>query len=329
VQYGQILEQVRERLGAKPGVKRLVDGLSEPARLRLQLGLARLWPGTKLPGFVSRTLTDEPPEARLPRGPKRREWPPLEEASLPSVRGEVAILEGCVMRVLFPDVHVALRRLLRRVGFTVREVEAGCCGALHAHVGLLDGARERLDRLMEAVPEGVPLIVDSAGCGSHLKEALPPGRACFDATEFLDAQGLGEALAESRGVQAVVSYHDACHLAHGQRIKDAPRRLIRSVPGLRYVELPEADVCCGSAGVYNLTQPAYARALLDRKWATVQATGAEILATGNPGCHSWIQQASEEQGARVRVMHTLELLEASFSGNQALEGAAPSAPSLI
>jgi glycolate oxidase iron-sulfur subunit len=190
--------------------------------------------------------------------------------------------------------------------------------------------------LVESLPGEIPVIVDSAGCGSFVKEyglvgaasdslsrpqaggGLGRGQAfasrVFDASEFLVQNGLTEALKTSPGVPKTATYHDACHLAHGQRIKDAPRELIQNVPRLRFVELQEADMCCGSAGVYNLTQPGYARRLLDRKWANVEATGAEILATGNPGCHSWIQQASDEHGRRVRVVHTLELLESSFCG---------------
>ncbi|MEX2242710.1 MAG: (Fe-S)-binding protein [Fimbriimonadaceae bacterium] len=316
VEYGQILERARHELGAGPGVKRLVDGLSDPSKFRLQVGLAKMWPGTKVPGFMSRTLTDEPPEARLPRIERRAAWPALDERELPEVKGEVYLLEGCVMRVMYADVHEALRRLLRRVGFVVRESKAGCCGALHAHSGLLEDAGRLADQMVEDMPDDLPVIVDSAGCGSFMKEYQVEKFAArvFDASEFLQRNGLAERLKSSPGVPATATYHDACHLAHGQRITDAPRALVQNVPRLRFVELSEADMCCGSAGVYNLTQPGYARRLLDRKWANVEATGAEILATGNPGCHSWIQQASDEHGKRVRVVHTLELLESSFSG---------------
>ena len=256
------------------------------------------------------------------------------------MKGEVYMLEGCAMRVLYPDVHEALRRLLRRLGFAVRKSESGCCGALHAHSGFLDDARNLADRLVESMADEIPVIVDSAGCGSFMKEygllseapsprmdrvADLPRRSpkestrakglgvgnfvarVFDASEFLFQNGLIELLKTSPGIPATATYHDACHLAHGQRIKDAPRDLLQNVPRLTLVELQEADMCCGSAGVYNLTQPGYARRLLDRKWANVIASSAEILATGNPGCHSWIQQASDEHGRPVRVMHTLDL----------------------
>jgi glycolate oxidase iron-sulfur subunit len=179
---------------------------------------------------------------------------------------------------------------------------------------MLDGAEERVNRLVEAMPGDIPIIVDSAGCGSWMKEQPALKARTQDATEFLVAHGLIDALKDSPGVSATVTYHDACHLAHGQRIKDAPRRLIQAIPRATYVELNESDMCCGSAGIYNLTQPSRARALLDRKWGHIAHSGAQIVAMGNPGCHSWIQQAADEAGSQVRVLHTLDLLEASFSG---------------
>lgn len=314
VEYGQILEQAREQLGASPAVSKLVDRLSDPGKFRLQVALGQLWPGNRVPGFVAKSLSDEPPQADLPRLPKNGDWPPLDETLLPAVTGEVYILEGCVMRVLYPHVHTALRRLLRRVGFSVRETKAGCCGALHAHSGLSNKAKTKSNQLVESMFGDLPIIVDSAGCGSFMKESRDLEHRTFDASEFLLQNGLNARLAESKGLNATVTYHDACHLAHGQRIKDAPRTLIQAIPGIQFVELPESDMCCGSAGIYNLTEPDRARALLDRKWANVASTGAEILVTGNPGCHAWIQQAGQERGGRVQVLHTLDLLEASFSG---------------
>ncbi|MCH7904287.1 MAG: (Fe-S)-binding protein [Armatimonadetes bacterium] len=322
VKYGQILELAREKIDQGPAVKKLLDGLSDPKTFRRQVALAKLWPGSRLPGLLSRQLTDEPPQARLPKVSTRQQWPELEDATLPDLTGEVYLLEGCAMRVLYPGVHDATRRLLRRVGLMVRETEAGCCGALHAHSGFIDDAKARATKLIEDMPDDLPVIVNSAGCGSAMKEygelVGDAGSAfserVFDPTEFLAELGLASTLAKSRGIRARVTYHDACHLAHGQLIKDAPRQLIQAVPQVEFVELHESDMCCGSAGVYNLTQPTYARALLDRKWENVEASRADIVVTGNPGCHSWIEQASDENGARVKVLHTLELLESSFSG---------------
>jgi glycolate oxidase iron-sulfur subunit len=126
--------------------------------------------------------------------------------------------------------------------------------------------------------------------------------------------GLSEALAAAVVTTGkTVTYHDACHLAHGQKITTQPRSLLTAIPGLDFVELKEADLCCGSGGIYNVTQPHLARQLLERKWANVQATGAGIVVTGNPGCHAWIQQRSREAGGSVRVMHTAEFLESALS----------------
>ena len=324
VQYGHIAELARERLAKadpKPVRGLLLKGLTDPKLARIQMALGRMLPGRKLPAFLSEWIAGAPAEAQTPPAPSNDPWPPLDERDLPPVRGEVFLLRGCVMRVLFDPVHEATVRLLRRVGYRVLAADAGCCGALHAHNGMLDDARSLARRLVEDVPPEVPVIVNSAGCGSTLKEygtldeALAPfaGRV-HEATVFLLREGLGQALAAAPGLDETVTYHDACHLAHGQKITHAPRGLIQAVPHLRYVPLEEADTCCGSAGIYNVLQPKMARALLDRKWSYVQQTGARIVATGNPGCHAWIEQASREQGGTVRVVHTLELLEAAFSG---------------
>ncbi|MCH8980029.1 MAG: (Fe-S)-binding protein [Armatimonadetes bacterium] len=322
VEYGHILELARQKLDQSKGLKKLLDGLSDPAAFRRQVGLAKLWPGTKVPGFVSRQVTDEKPQARLPRVNQPQKWPKINEAEMPELQGEVYLLEGCAMRVLYPGVHEATRRLLRRVGFSVRETDAGCCGALHAHSGFLEDAQGRAKDLVAAMPDGLPVIVNSAGCGSAMKgygaligelgEKFAEG--VYDATEFLEQHGLADKLTSSPGIEAKATYHDACHLAHGQLIKAAPRALIQAIPGIQFVELPDSDTCCGSAGVYNLTQPTYARQLLDNKWEAVTETKAQIVATGNPGCQAWIEQASDERGGEVKVLHTLELLEASFSG---------------
>jgi glycolate oxidase iron-sulfur subunit len=241
---------------------------------------------------------------------------------LPPVVGEVYLLEGCAMRVLYPRVHAATRRLLRRVGYTVRAVDAGCCGSMHAHNGYLEEAAERAEALVAAMPDDLPVIVDSAGCGSTMKRYsdLVPGSWQFagrvkDAAEFLGLHGLTELLATTSQLQSLsITYHDACHLAHGQGIKETPRVLLGAISGIELRELPESDMCCGSAGIYNVTQPKMARELLDRKLANVETTGAAIVATGNPGCHAWIAQGARQVGSKTVVRHTMEVLEAAFIG---------------
>jgi glycolate oxidase iron-sulfur subunit len=111
-----------------------------------------------------------------------------------------------------------------------------------------------------------------------------------------------------------VTYHDACHLAHGQRIRSQPRDLLEAIPGIEFIPLANSDRCCGSAGIYSVTQPAMAHTLRDAKWATIEATGAEIVAMGNPGCHAWLAQASRSAKSSIRVMHTAEVLECALSG---------------
>jgi glycolate oxidase iron-sulfur subunit len=347
VDYEQILEIARDRLEREVpnrAKQSLLKGMTSPRRLRIQLLLGRLYPGRRIPQFLSKWLSGQSPEAELPRMHPNASYPPLDEAALPPVRGEVYLLEGCAMRVLFPNVHAATRRLLRRVGYGVRESGAGCCGALHAHNGFLGEARALAEKLLQAMQDDLPIIVNSAGCGSTMKHyhnlfeegperILPRGEEhvgpdagpglgppwaegwrsrAFDVSEFLLRQGLGEVLSRGR-LDAKVAYHDACHLAHGQGVRSEPRALLSSVPGLELVDLQESDMCCGSAGIYNLTEPQLARRLLERKWRNLVATEAEIVALGNPGCHAWIEQAAREHGSTVRVLHTVEVLEEALN----------------
>ncbi|HWD41656.1 MAG TPA: (Fe-S)-binding protein [Fimbriimonas sp.] len=329
VQYGEILEIARDKIESErpqKGKSALLESTTRPGLLKLQLTAGKLMPGRRIPGFVSRFVSGEAPEADRPEPQKPASFPPLQESSIEQVKGEVYFLEGCAMRVLYPRVHQATRRLLRRAGYVVRDVDQGCCGALHAHNGHLEDARRLAAATLQAFPGDLPVVVNSAGCGSTMKEygallgtdeARGFASRVFDLSEFLLKNGLREALAKAPGLEAAVTYHDACHLAHGQRITKPPRELIQAIPGIRFTELPEADTCCGSAGIYNVVEPAMARKLLERKWANVEATDASIVATGNPGCHAWIAQAAREHGRQVSVLHTAELLEAAFSGLEA------------
>jgi len=234
------------------------------------------------------------------------------------------------MRVLYPRVHQATRRLLRRIGYVVKEVDQGCCGALHAHNGNLDIAKKMASDLIASMSGSLPVVINSAGCGSTMKEythlldnelsAVDFAERCFDASEFLLAGGLLDALQSAKGLKITATYHDACHLAHGQRITKQPRDLVAAIPGIELGPLAEADMCCGSAGIYNVIQPEMARSLLERKYANIAQTGASVVATGNPGCHSWIAQAAREHGQKIQVLHTLELLEAAFIGLESFGG---------
>jgi glycolate oxidase iron-sulfur subunit len=312
VEYGALLELSRQKLEQiRPDKRRrtLLDQLTNPAITKLQFAFAGLLPSKKMPSFVARMWSDEPAQALLPIPQKAEHYSPLDEEQWPPIRGEVVLLEGCAMRVLFPNVHLATRRLLRRVGYRVRPIDLGCCGALHAHSGFLEEGESRAKEVARRA-QGLPIISNSAGCGSWLKDAGVT--ATRDLSEFLLENSLISELQKTKWSGPPVTYHAACHLAHGQKITAAPLELLGAIPGLDLRPLEEADRCCGSAGTYNLTQPTMARTLLERKWGFVEATGAGWVVTGNPGCHAWIEQASRERGGKIRVIHTAEALETAF-----------------
>lgn len=321
VEYGSIFEQARARIEQelpRPAKRAFLTGLTRPGLLRVQLVLGKLWPGSRVPAFFAKLLGAASVEAELPVAQVGPVYPPLQEASLPPVRGEVYMLRGCVMRVLYDPVNEATRRLLRRVGYVVREVDDGCCGALHAHNGCLTEAQDMAKKLAAQFPGDLPIVVNSAGCGSTMKEYNHLiGDESFaaravDISEFLVREGLIDALRGAPGIDATLTYHDACHLAHGQRVTQPPRDLLAAIPRAKVVPLGESDLCCGSAGIYNILQPEMARTLLNRKWKNVELTQATLVATGNPGCHAWIAQAARENGRRVEVLHTVEVLERAF-----------------
>jgi glycolate oxidase iron-sulfur subunit len=232
-------------------------------------------------------------------------------------RGRAGLLTGCVQRHIYPGVNRDTARLLSLAGYDVVVPPAqACCGALDLHVGRLEAFRERATALAAAFPADIDfLVVNAAGCGSAMKDYahwidVPGARRIAmltrDITEILvDADlPLGP-------LDVTVTYHDACHLAHGQRIRREPRELLRRIPGLRLVELAESDLCCGSAGVYNLVHPDVADQLLARKVERIRDTGASIVASGNPGCLLQIAKGCREQGVPIEVVHPVELLRRS------------------
>lgn len=237
-------------------------------------------------------------------------------------RLRVGMFLGCVMRSLFGRVNRATIDVLERNGCEVI-VPPGqwCCGALNVHAGERSAASAMASRNLDVfLAAGVDaIIVNAAGCGAMMKdyaELLGDNERirsfCTkvkDVTEFLSALSLEPGLSSN---PARVTYHDACHLAHGQRIRRQPRELLRHVRGLEYVELPAADECCGAAGVYNLTQPVLAQAILDKKLDAVASTRAGVVATANPGCAMQIQAGLLDRGSTVRVCHPVELLAESY-----------------
>jgi glycolate oxidase iron-sulfur subunit len=233
---------------------------------------------------------------------------------------------GCVMHVAFADWNEASVRVLQRAGIeVVVPRDQGCCGAITIHAGELDRGRELARRNIAAFERsGADVyVINAAGCGSALKEygqlfhddpewrerAQAFSAKVRDITEYLDAVGLGPGL---KPLPAIATYQDPCHLAHAQRITAAPRRLLAQIPGLQLREMNESSLCCGSAGIYNVTQPAMAARLGRRKVDHVLAVQPEILVTANPGCALQIANGLRAQGSAVDVMHVVQLLDRSY-----------------
>ena len=288
-------------------------------RLVRKSGLVRLLPGT-LPAW----------EALLPPVPARSERtaPPAVTPAEGPRRARVALLTGCVQSVIFAAHNRATARVLAKNGCeVVVPTGQGCCGALNAHGGdherALTMARQTIDAFEAARADAV--VVNTSGCGAHMKaygHLLADDRAYAERARRFAAsvRDLAEFLAQEplRGPLAPVpltcTYHDPCHVVHGQKIKSEPRKLLAQIPGLRVVELTESDWCCGSAGIYNLTEPEMATRLLHRKVSHVLATGAEAVVTANPGCILQIQAGLGAHDARVRVMHLVEILDRAYGG---------------
>ncbi|HYV64613.1 MAG TPA: heterodisulfide reductase-related iron-sulfur binding cluster [Myxococcales bacterium] len=303
-----------------------------PARLRaaafLQLlyvksGLRWLFRALRLPSLLPARLTQL--ERLMPdvtAATLRARLPEMTPAS-GARRARVALLAGCVQRVYFPEVNAATIRVLAAEGCEVLVPRTqGCCGALSLHAGRDGEAKELARALIGSFPGDVDaVVVNAAGCGSHLKDLarLLPGdarAAAFaakvrDVTEFLAALP-PRATRHPLAVRA--AYHDACHLRHAQRIVEPPRQLLRGIPGLTLVELTDSDLCCGSAGVYNLVEPQSARQIGERKVTNVLAAAPELLVSANPGCTLQIQSILRDRGVSLRAAHPIEVLDASIRG---------------
>lgn len=350
VEYGLLLEIARaqvERSPARPALQRVVKRLilnlmAQPGAFAFAMRTARLlsplFGERALPAPVARMLGVKGVVAQLPSVQGKRESLTGVYPARGERRGRVGLLTGCVASVLFPEVNVATIAALQYNGFEVVVPRGqGCCGALHVHNGFPDEARRLALHLIECF-EREPvdaIIVNSAGCGSTMKEydrlfACTPHEArartfaarVKDVMEFLAEAGIRvpdrPLKARDGEHELVVTYHDACHLAHAQGVRRQPRDIIRSVPGVQLVELEEADMCCGSAGVYNLLQPEMASRLLRRKIERIRATGAEIVLTGNPGCLAWIAQGLRDLPQPIAIMHPVELLRNAYESRESL-----------
>jgi len=243
-------------------------------------------------------------------------------------RGRVALLLGCAQHAFFPDVNVATVRVLANNGFEVVAPKGqGCCGSLFVH----EGERERGKALARKAIEvfeatGADFVaINAAGCGSVMKDygellkedpvygarAAALSRRVHDVSEILAESGLNGML---HPVNLRVAYHDACHLAHGQRVRSQPRALLAAIPGLTLVPLQESDFCCGSAGIYNLLHPEISREFLNRKLDRLAAIGADVVVAGNPGCLLQIAAGLRERRMPMRAAHTIEILDWSYRG---------------
>jgi glycolate oxidase iron-sulfur subunit len=288
------------------GLKSLALGLGLMKMLGRVGDVAQLAPSADPPFFFSQTGKTFPAE-----GVRRH---------------RVAFLSGCVANISFARLHEASVRVLQRNG---REVVVpagqGCCGALHLHSGLPEDARALARRNIDALHGGAydAIVSNSAGCGAMLKEygellADDPTYATVaqrfaaqvrDITEFLASIELNRQMG---AVDAVVTYQDACHLAHGQRIRSAPRKLLAAIPGIALEEMASADICCGSAGSYNIVQNEMSLQILAHKMEAVNRTRATIVATANPGCELQLKAGVRLHGNRQRVMHVVELLDLAY-----------------
>ena len=238
----------------------------------------------------------------------------------------VALLSGCIANLCFARLNEATVRVLQANGCEVTvHGEQTCCGALHVHAGLRDPARRLARQNIDALIEGGfdAIITNAGGCGSTLKEydellehdpeyanrAKRWVSVVKDVNEFLASIELNPQMGE---VHATLTYQDSCHLAHGQKVRSAPRQLLQRVPGLKLKEMRMSDMCCGSAGIYNVVHTDMAMALLEKKMESVNATGAEGIATANPGCMLQLRAGVERFGRGQRVSHVVEILDEAY-----------------
>lgn len=294
-------------------------------------GLERLVRMLRLPRLLPKQLRElEPLTPRIQRrfSDELIRW---RERPASPARARVGMLTGCVQDLAFPDVNRDTVDVLLANGCEVVTPRAQfCCGSLHAHNGELELSREMARRNIDAMERACgalesldAIITNAAGCGSHLKHydrllAEDPkyaGRAKLwsvrvkDVHEWLMEIG---PVAPPAGEAVSVTYHEACHLCHGQKITQQPRDVLKLIPGLKLVELPEATWCCGSAGIYNITQPEMSQKLLKRKLANVDRTQAAVVASGNPGCSVQLQAGMRETGRTVEVVHPVTLLARAY-----------------
>ena len=330
VPYGHLLELTRERLAERrplPGVARLIlFSFARPALLALAMWSARLLRASRVPALLARApgrLGFAMAMLASTRRPTRlRSYEPRGDGS----RGPAATLHGCVMEGLFSDVNRATERTLAVNGYRVVEAAGQrCCGALHAHAGDAHTARDLARANIAAFERsGADFVaVNSAGCGALMKEyphllrddsAWHERAARFsakvrDVSELLAAAGP----IPGRRLSMRVAYDAPCHLLHGQRVTSPPLAVLAAIPGLEIVPLVDSEQCCGSAGIYNLVEPEISDRVLAPKLANIAATGAAVIATGNPGCLMQMGAGAARAGMAARLRHPVEILDESYA----------------
>lgn len=344
VPYGHLLEATRATMAqsqAQPAIARLVLAVfARPWLMKLAMIGARIARGagvaallSRLPGrigFAMAMLHSTRPVASQVRAAPRAS----------STRGRAAVLQGCVMDGLFSHVNDATERVTGASGFSVVEAPGQrCCGALHAHSGDLEGARALARINIEAFERSgaETIVVNSAGCGAMMKEyghllggdaewrerAARVGAKVRDVSEIVPAVPAATA-AQVPGTDAIrATYSPPCHLLHAQRVVDPPLRMLGTIPGLRLIPLPDADQCCGAAGIYNLVEPETSALVLEAKLDRIASTGAEFVLTGNPGCLMQIGAGLLKRGSATRAVHPVMLLDASLGSSATRHPASP------
>lgn len=343
VQYGVLVESARARIEQAKSPRRnffsrlgrwfaLKALFGDLALMRFAATLLRIYQRSGLQRLVRwthvlRLLRLDETESFAPAISSRYFVPRDQTFEARDARYTVMLHAGCVMHVAFAEVNEATVRVLRRNGCTVVVPSGqGCCGAIAVHAGEPAFAEELAKRNIAAFERSGAdyYIINAAGCGSALKEygELLSGDPRWsdraerfssrvrDVLEFLDQIGIDPRLG---AVEETVTYQDPCHLAHAQRIAAAPRRLLAKIPRLRLIEMNESSVCCGSAGIYNLTEPVMSRRLRDRKVANAMETGARVVATANPGCAMQVSAGLKHFGSNAKVRHIVELLDDAYA----------------
>jgi glycolate oxidase iron-sulfur subunit len=337
VQYGTIAEKAREAIGP-PGSPQMRVALNlvltrllpYPRRLRFLARLLKLsqWTGLRsaIRFFLPKKLREM--DSMLPTIPRRFFTPDGKVfRAIGERRARVGMLNGCVMPLLFGDINQATVRVLQRNGCEVVFPKTQiCCGALNLHngetVAAKQMARQNIDAFLSAGVDAI--VVNAAGCGAAMKEydhllrddtdyaekAKRFTALVKDASEFLAGLGLVGRLAP---LEMTVTYQDPCHLAHGQKVRTQPRKLLQAIPGLKIIEMEGSDRCCGSAGIYNITHPEMSQTLLKEKMQSVAATRVEAAVAPNPGCMLQLQYGSRTYGPLIKVYHLMDLLDRAYA----------------